>query len=356
MGRPARANIAHGFRRSMAAAIEAAEERNPPLQPTTLDRPFDDIRRLVSMMPEADAAALAAARAREAELVKAPGSLGRLEGLVEWLAAWQGRAQPTVDAPLVALFVATHGVAARDGTPPVEATQAMLATYTAGGAAISRMCMALNISFKAFELALEVPTGDITAGPAMDEKTCAATMAFGMEAVAGPVDLLCLGDYGIGNRIAASAILAALFGGDATDWAGEEHGLVEAALARHAGQLDEPLKVLQRLGGRELAAIAGAILAARLQRVPVLLDGLAVTAAAAVLHALDPRALDHCRFGHISGEPGHARAVRLMRGEPILDLGISLGEGTGAALAASLLRTAVAVHAGMATRREAGLP
>ena len=174
----------------------------------------------------------------------------------------------------------------------------MLDNFAAGGAAINQICAAYGLGFKVFDLALDLPTGDIATEPAMDERGCVATMAFGMEAVAGGTDLLCVGEMGIGNTTVAAAIYAALYGGPAEHWVGRGTGVddaglarkvgaVEAALERHRPDLSDPLQILARLGGREVAAIAGAIVAARLQRVPVILDGYVATAAAAVLHAVD---------------------------------------------------------------------
>jgi nicotinate-nucleotide--dimethylbenzimidazole phosphoribosyltransferase len=242
----------------------------------------------------------------------------------------------------------------------------MLENFAAGGAAINQICASLNLGFKVFDLALDLPTNDITVDAAMAEKFCVATMAFGMEAIAGGTDLLCVGELGIGNTTVAAAILAGLYGGPASRFVGRGTGVddaglarklaaVEAALARHAGHLGDPLEVLRRLGGREIAAICGAILAARLQRIPVILDGFVVTAAAAVLHALDPSALDHCVAGHLSAEGGHQEALERLGKVPLLALGMRLGEGTGAALAAGIVRAAVACHADMATFEQAGV-
>lgn len=329
--------------------------------------PFDDIRALVRTMPGADLAAAEAVRARDAVLTKPPGSLGRLEEIAAWLAAWQGRAPPAVNRPMVAIFAANHGVAARGVSAyPAAVTQQMVDNFARGGAAINQICAANNLGLKVLDLALEVPTGDITVEAAMAEADCARTMAFGMEAVAGGTDLLCIGEMGIGNTTIAAAIFAALFGGAAADWVGPGTGLdgdgmarkrdaVDAALAFHKGRLSDPLEVLRRVGGRELAAMAGAIVAARHQRVPVIVDGYVATAAAAVLFALDKGAVDHCLFGHISAEPGHRRALARMDKTPLLDLGMRLGEGTGAALAAGIVRAAAQAHAGMATFAEAGV-
>ena len=330
-------------------------------------RPFDDIRALVGAMPGPDAAALAAVRAREAQLAKPAGSLGRLEEIVEWLAAWRGAARPRVEAPLVAIFAGAHGIAAHDVSRfPPSATQAMVANVSSGGAAINQICKTFDISLKVFELALERPTGDITREPALDEKACAATMAFGMEALASKPDLLCVGEMGIGNTTVAAAIYHALYGGKAEDWVGRGTGVddaglerkadaVRAAVARHREALGDPLEVLRRLGGREIAAMAGAILAARIQRVPVLLDGFVVCSAAAVLNALDASALDHCLAAHVSAESAHAEVLKRLGKAPLIDLGMRLGEGSGAALAVGIVKVAVACHNGMATFAEAGV-
>ena len=330
-------------------------------------RPFDDIRDLIAAMPGPDEAAVAAVRAREGQLTKPAGALGRLETIVEWLAAWQGAARPHVDQPLVAVFAGNHGVVAQGVSPfPQSVTKAMVANFAAGGAAINQICKTFDLSLKVFELALEVPTGDITQDAALDEKGCAATMAFGMEALASGADLLCLGEMGIGNTTVAAAIYHGLWGGKAQDWVGrgtgvDDEGLkrkgdaVARAVALHRDHLHDPLEVLRRLGGREIAAIAGAILAARIQRTPVLLDGFVVCAAAAVLQALDPHALDHCMAAHVSAEGAHAEVLRRLGKKPILDLGMRLGEGSGAALAAGIVKAALACHLGMATFAEASV-
>jgi nicotinate-nucleotide--dimethylbenzimidazole phosphoribosyltransferase len=334
---------------------------------TSAVRPFDDIRALLKKMPGPDEAAIAAAREREGQLTKPAGSLGRLEEISAFMAGWQGSGRPHVDRPLVAVYAGNHGVVAQGVSPfPQSVTKAMVANFTAGGAAINQICKVFDISLKVYELALEKPTGDITEGPAMDERTCAGTIAYGMEALAIEPDLLVLGEMGIGNTTAAAAILHALYGGEAEHWVGRGTGVddaglkrkaeaVRAAVARHKPDLKDPLEVLARLGGREIAAMAGAILAARLRRTPVLLDGFVVCSAAAVLHALDKSALDHCLAGHVSAERAHGDALKRLGKTPLLDLGMRLGEGSGAALAVAVVKAAVACHNGMATFAEAGV-
>ena len=313
--------------------------------------PFDDIRDLIAAMPGPDMAAANAVRARDANLTKPAGSLGRLEEIAEWLAAWQGKAPPEVRRPLVCVFAGNHGVVAQGVSAyPQAVTRQMLENFAAGGAAINQICAAYDLGFKVFDLALDLPTGDFTQTDALDERACVATMAFGMEALVGGTDLLCLGEMGIGNTTSAAAIYAALYGGEAAHWCGrgtgvDDEGLkrkvaaVEAGLALHGAHLRDPLEVLRRLGGREVAAICGAIVAARSQRIPVILDGYATTAAAAVLHALNPDALDHCRLACLSGLPGHERLARHLGLRPIL-AGEYAGGAAGGALAVSVARAA----------------
>ncbi|MDQ4136268.1 MAG: nicotinate-nucleotide--dimethylbenzimidazole phosphoribosyltransferase [Pseudomonadota bacterium] len=324
--------------------------------------PFDDIRRLIATMPGPDESAVAAVRERDRGLVKPGGSLGRLEWIAEWLAAWQAKPVPSVDRPLVCVFAASHGVA---GPEVSDRTRTMLETFAAGGGAINQVCASLGLGFKVFDLAIDIPTGDIRTADAMDEKACVATMAFGMEAIAGGTDLIGIGESGVGNRLVAAAIYAALYGGPAERWVGEvgdaaerarRVAAVDAAVAHHRAGLDDPLEILRRVGGREIAAIAGAILAARLQRIPVVLDGYAATAAAAILHAMHPATLDHCVAGHLAADPAHREVLERLGKIPILALGLSIVEGTGAAIAMGIVKAAAAVHRDMATLAQAGLP
>ncbi len=329
-------------------------------------KPFDDIRNLIQSMPGPDTSAAQRVAERDAILTKPPGALGRLEEIAEWLAMWTGRS-PQVSNPLVAVFAGNHGVTAQGVSPfPPDVTAQMVANFQAGGAAINQICTANNLSLKVFDLALDLPTGDISVEAAMDEKTCAATMAYGMESITGGVDLLCIGEMGIGNTTIASALYYALYGGRAEDWVGPGTGadaegikrkaeVIKKAVELHKEYLRDPLEILRRLGGREFAAMAGAVLAGRIQRVPVIIDGFVATAAAAVLHAADPTALDHCLISHVSAEPAHIKAIEQLGKKPLLDLGMRLGEGTGAALASSIVKSAALCHSGMATFDSAGV-
>lgn len=332
-----------------------------------LPSPFADIIDLLHIAPSGDESAVAAIRQRDRQLTKPPGSLGELELLVEFLGRWQGKAKPTLDNPMVAIFAANHGVTDQGVSAfPREVTAQMVANFTAGGAAISQICALHELNLRVFELALEVPTGDITRTAAMDDRMCAATVAYGMEAVAGKPDLLAIGEMGIGNTTVAAAIYAALFGGTGADWVGRGTGVDDAGLARKADAVDralalhkdalgDPLAILARLGGREIAAMVGAIISTRQQKIPVIVDGFVATSAAAIAQAVNPDAIDHCIFGHLSGEHAHARALEAMGKRPLLNLGMRLGEGSGAALAAVLAKTALHLHNNMATFGSAGV-
>ena len=324
---------------------------------------LDDVRRQLGDLPGPDAAAAAQARAREPQLTKPPGSLGRLEELSEWLAAWQGRHPPRMDSPAACVFAGNHGVVARGVSAyPAEVTAQMVANFEAGGAAVNQLCQALGVDLRVEALDLAKPTRDFTEAAALDESECVAAIAAGVAAVPEGADVLCLGEMGIGNTTAAAALCHALYGGEAADWTGPGTGVagealsvkiaaVEAAVGRHAGA--DGLGILCSLGGRELAAIAGAVVAARAARVPVLLDGFVATAAAAVLEAAAPGALDHCQVGHASAEPSHRRLLDKIGKSAILDLDMRLGEASGAVLAVAVLKAAVACHAGMATFADA---
>lgn len=329
--------------------------------------PFDDFRNLVASMPTADEEAVAAVRARNAELTKPVGSLGRLEEFAEWLAAWRRSAKPKIVKPMVCIFAASHGVAAKGVSAfPVEVNAQMVANYSAGGAAINQLCTSFGFGLKIFELALEVPTPDITEADAFDEAGCAATMAFGMESVSAGMDLLMLGEMGIGNTTVAAAIYHALYGGKASDWVGRGTGVddaglerkraaVAAAVARLGDAPRDGFEVLRRVGGREIAAMVGAMIAARHQGIPVIADGYVVTAAVAVLHAIDPRAVDHVLIAHQSVEGAHADVIARLGKRAVVNLDFRLGEGTGAAVAGAIVRAAADTHLGMATFAEAGV-
>ncbi|HEV2547419.1 MAG TPA: nicotinate-nucleotide--dimethylbenzimidazole phosphoribosyltransferase [Stellaceae bacterium] len=328
---------------------------------------LDEMRAQLASLPGPDLAAASAAAAREAQLTKPAGALGRLEQLSAWLATWQAKHPPTVAHPRTAVFAGNHGVAARGVSAyPAEVTAQMVQNFIRGGAAVNQLCRAVDADLRVYEMALEQPTADFTAGPAMSDEDCATAMAYGMMAVEPGVDVVALGEMGIANTASAAALCGLLFAGEATHWVGPGTGVtgaglqrkieaVDAAMRLHGAATRDPFDSLRRVGGRELAAIAGAVIAARRARVPVVLDGFAATAAAAVLFAADAGALDHCIVAHRSAEPGHARLLERIGKQPLFDLGMRLGEASGATLALAILKAAVACHSGMATFAEAGV-
>ncbi|AMY67263.1 nicotinate-nucleotide--dimethylbenzimidazole phosphoribosyltransferase [Frigidibacter mobilis] len=324
---------------------------------------LDDILGLA--LPHPDAAAAEAARARQAQLTKPPGSLGRLEELAAFMAAWQGTDRPKLDRAQALVFAGNHGVCAQGVNPfPQAVTGLMVANFEAGGAAINQLCRVAGAELTVIALDLARPTADFTHAPAMTEAECLAALNRGAAAVDPSADLLILGEMGIGNSTVSAALAHAICGGAPEDWVGRGTGsdaegvarkreVVARGVARHAGLA--PLHLLAAIGGREQAALCGAVLAARAARVPVMLDGYICTAAVAPLHGAAPGLLDHCLVGHLSAEPGHARLCSAMGKAPILDLGMALGEGTGAALALMVMRGALECHNGMATFAEAGI-
>lgn len=314
-----------------------------------------------------DEAAIAAARARQAQLTKPLGSLGRLEDIALFFAGWQGREKPALDRARAVVFAGNHGVTAQGISAfPAEVTAQMVANFETGGAAINALSRAAGLELQVTALDLDHPTADFTTAPAMSEAECLAALSAGAATVESGLDLFVPGEMGIGNTTSAAAICARLFGGGAAAWVGPGTGMdsagvahkatvIERALAHHADASATAFETLRRLGGREVAAIAGAVLRARALRVPVLLDGFITCAAIAPLAASYPGITDHCLAGHCSAEPGHARLLDRLGLEPLLRLGMRLGEGSGAAVAVQIVRSALTAHGSMATFAEAGV-
>ena len=326
---------------------------------------LDDLAGLVDKLPASDPAAAQAARARQDMLTKPPGSLGLLEDLAVFVAGWQGTPRPAIERAQAFVFAGNHGICAQGISPfPQVVTAQMVANFRAGGAAINQLCAVNGAELSVIPLDLDTPTRDFTAEPAMSEAECLDALNRGAEAVDAESDILIAGEMGIGNSTVAAALACALFGGSAEDWVGPGAGAGDAGVARKVAAIEAglmlhpergPASVLCTFGGREQAAICGAVLAARTARIPVLLDGFICTAAAAVLHAVDERLLDHALIGHVSAEPGHRRLLQALGKRPVLDFDMRLGEGSGAALALGVVRAALACHNGMATFDEAGV-
>ena len=326
------------------------------------------LRAALTGLPGPDTAARDAAAARNAQLTKPPGALGRLEDLALWYAGWRGDPRPRMRAPQIAVFAGSHGVAARGVSAfPPEVTAQMVANFEAGGAAINQIARAFGASMTVVALDLDTPTADFTEAPAMSASDFCAAVDAGWQAVEPDADLLVTGEMGIGNTTAAAAVACALLGGEAGDWTGAGTGVagdqlvaktrvVAEGVGRHAAAVStDPMAALRCLGGREMAAMAGAILRARHLRIPVILDGFICCASAAALDRAAPGALAHAVAGHASAEQAHRRMLTALGKTPLLDLGLRLGEGSGAGLAIGVLRGAVACHSGMATFAEAGV-
>lgn len=320
-----------------------------------LPAPFAEFADLLTTLPGGDAEAARKVASARVGHFGPIGALGRLETLPVFLARWQYTETPRLDSPMICLYAGRNGVSVRgiSARDPGE-TEQQVEAFGEGRTPVAQICADNEINVRLFELAVELPTGDITETEAMDERTCAATIAYGMEAVAGDPDLLGIGEMGIGNTTIAAALFAALYGGTGADWVGYGSGvdsdglarkadIVDRALARHAGELDHPLKILSRLGSREIAGMLGALIAARHAEVPVIIDGMTATAAAAIAHAVNPAAIDHCLFAQLSPEPGHEKALAELKQNPLLHLGVKSGEGIGAALVTIMARTALAL-------------
>ncbi|MGN6538151.1 MAG: nicotinate-nucleotide--dimethylbenzimidazole phosphoribosyltransferase [Mesorhizobium sp.] len=328
---------------------------------------LEELRAACHDLPAGDDDAAAAVAARQNTLTKPQGSLGRLEATAAWLARWQGRAMPKLDRTKIFVFAGNHGVTAKGVSAfPAEVTVQMVANFSHGGAAINQLARVAGAELEVIALDLDHPTGDFTETAALDEAAFLAAVSTGYDAVGEDIDLVCFGEMGIGNTTPAAAISAALFGGGAEKWTGrgtgvDDQGLrrkvevIEAGLARHAAALSDPLAIAACLGGRELAAILGGVLAARHRNVPVLLDGFVCTAAAAPLGRLHPQGLAHTVAAHVSAEAGHRSLLEALGLPPLLDLGMRLGEGSGAAVAVNIVRAALECHARMASFAEAGV-
>lgn len=328
---------------------------------------IEALRTACHALPMGDENAARQAAERQNVLTKPPGSLGRLEEAVIHLAHWQGRARPVLDNVHVLVFAGAHGVTARGVSAfPAEVTAQMVANFTAGGAAINQLALQAGATLTVTPLEIERPTADFTKEPAMSEAEFLAALQTGHDAVPANAELVVLGEMGIGNTTAAAAVAAALFGGKGADWVGRGTGVddaglkrkaetVDAALTRHGTLIADPLQALRVLGGRELAAMFGAALAARQRRTPVLLDGFVCGAAVAPLARLNDAGLAHTLAGHVSAEPGHRKLLAALDLRPLLDLDMRLGEASGACLAINVLRGAMVCHNGMATFAEAGV-
>ena len=325
-----------------------------------------------SDVPTPDARAAAAAKRRQDLLTKPTGALGRLEELSVWVSSCQGHCPPQqFERARVVVFAGDHGVAvAGVSAYPAEVTAQMVATIESGGAGFNVLAGLAGATVRVVDMAVGKPSGNIAVADALSAQAAEAAFQAGMriadEESDSGADLLIAGDMGIGNTTAATTLVAALTGmepvaligrGTGVDDAGwaRKTAAVRDALFRTRGRTDDAMALLACCGGADLAAIAGFLAQAAVRRTPVLLDGLVVTAAAMAADRLAPGARLWWRAGHRSPEPAHRVALGELGLDPILDLGLRLGEGTGAALALPVLRAAVATLASMATFDDAGV-
>jgi nicotinate-nucleotide--dimethylbenzimidazole phosphoribosyltransferase len=313
------------------------------------------LHELLSDLPAADATAAASVRDRAASVLRPAGALAHLDELASWVAGWQGCDRPRVERPAALIFVADHGVAAAAAVSayPTNVTAAMLDAFTQQRSTINAFARVVGATVRAVDVGVGRPTGDIRVAAALTPARFDEVVDVAVGAVAAlDGDLLVLGEMGIGNTTAAAAVAAALAGGDAESWVGPGTGVAGDALeakrdavreaVRRVSDIRDPIEVLREVGGAELVAIAAAVVAARHERLPVLLDGYVVTASVLPLAAVDPDALGHCVVGHCSAEPGHRRLLDRLGKQPLLDLGMRLGEGTGAMAAVPLVAMACA--------------
>jgi len=314
----------------------------------TTEEPFDDIRALIGSMPKLEDLTDSVVPGNAETLGRGLRPIGRLDTPLALIAQWQDAPLPRLMRPLIAVFAGTHGVAEQLGYDDIiKASKARVASLTEGQAAVRGIAGELGSAYKVYEFGLDYPSADFTQANSLSERDCAAAIAFGMEVVAEGADVIVLGAAGLGAATAAAAMNITLYGGAANYWAGgvgaaARIDAVQAGLSRHNAQTSDPLEVLRIFGGREIAGLVGAILAARHQRIPILLDGYVSCTAAAILHAIDPAAIDHCLASHLSAEPAHDALLSRLGLSPVVDLEINIGDGTGGALALAILKAASA--------------
>lgn len=322
-----------------------------------------------------------AAMARQAILTKPAGSLGRLEQLAIDFAGWQSKELPRLDTVSIRIFAADHGVCAQGVSAfPQQVTAQMIDNFLRGGAAISVLAERMNADFSVINLGTVSPiedaprlinrpisqgTADFTQQPAMDDEQLITALNVGRDSVTDS-DLFIGGEMGIGNTCSASAIFSALLKLSAAETVGPGTGIdsqtmankarvIDHALRFHEQHLDQAIDVLKRLGGFEIAALTGAYICAAQKKIPIVIDGFICTAAALIAIDINPDCRAWMIFAHNSAEPAHKKALDRLSAEPLLDLGLRLGEGSGAALAVPMIEQALLLHANMATFTDAGV-
>ena len=335
---------------------------------------LDDVSEFICNLPQPDSEMLNRAREHQAQLTKPPTALGRLEELAIFMAGWRKQLTPEINKAQALIFAGNHGVCAQKINPfPQEVTAQMVANFTQGGAAINQLSALAQAELAVHPLSLDTPTKDICVAPALEEEELLEAINLGAHAVDSTAEVIILGEMGIGNSTISAALCAGCFGGEASQWVGRGTGaddatlrlkseIVNRAVARmhhdvtaKMNNAQQGLSILRQLGGREQAALCGAVLAARASRQIVMLDGFICTSAVAPLHIMSPEILSHCLVAHKSREPGHQKLLSCLDKQPLLDLDLCLGEGSGAAIGLMILRAAMACHNGMASFAQAAI-
>ena len=325
-----------------------------------------DLAAELAVMPGPDLDARARVAQRATDVLRPVGALARLDEVAVWMAGWQHTDRPSVEAPACIVFAGDHGVTTRGVSAyPSEVTGTMLDALRSGAATAAVMARRIGASIEIIDAGVGTPTGDLSVEPALTLELFEECFQIGSEAVdAVDTDLVVLGEMGIGNTTAAAAICAATFGCMPEDWTGRGTGIDDATMTRKIDIVGRararvdgayPQEILRQVGGSELAALAGAVVAARIRSLPVVLDGFVATAAVAPLELISPGALDHCIAAHVSSEPGHRLLLEKLAKSPLLDLDLRLGEASGALLAVPLLALACAAVTDVATFDEWGL-
>lgn len=327
-----------------------------------------ELRKQCLVLPEKDKQAEQGTFARQNDLLKPPGSLGELENLVGWLAAWQRKEIPVLDKVCIMIFAGNHGITDEKVTPynPIV-TELMVTQIGQGHAAINQLAKVAGAELRVIPLNDFEKTKNFCHEPAMSEADFLRAVEAGYNAVTPSINLLCLGEVGIGNTTIAAALSAALFGGNGAQWVSKgssqspeyiqnKQRVVDEALAKHKAILNDPLEICRHFGGYEEAAILGACLAARYLNIPVLLDGFVCTSAVAALQKLNQTGLDHAKISHLSAEKGHLLLAGNLNQYPLIAFNMRLGEGSGCAITIPILQGALACYKGMSTYEEAGLP
>ena len=307
------------------------------------------------------------ARKHQNNLTKPPGSLGKLENYAIWMAGWHRKIKPKMDNFHCLVFVGNHGVAKKKVSAyPFEVTEQMVKNFYNGGAAINQLCTLSDTALSVVPINIVEPTKDFSEEKAMSYEETFSAIQIGYNSVPKKCDLLILGEMGISNTSSATAISCALFNGSVKRWTGvgtgiskkklrEKISVIKQGLKLHGREFNSVVEILSSFGGREMAAIVGAVIAARVKRIPILLDGFVSTAAAATLTIFDNKVLDHCLISHLSLEPGHKGIILRLKKEPILNLGMKLGEASGGAIAALIIKASLVTHNKMATFNKAGV-